>query len=99
VFSLIHFQAFGFVSRWVLGAVLGYLAWWAGSVWPAVLAHATVNTVQAVVAYYAFNAVLPAELAEDDARLPVWVTLVAGVVLVVALRFYRKGQSAMSSQQ
>jgi hypothetical protein len=95
VFSLVHGQAFGFVSRWVLGAVLGYLAWWGGSVWPAVVAHATVNTVQAIVAYFAFQGTLPAELAADDTRLPFWVTLVAAGVLVWLLRMYNRAKPSV----
>jgi len=38
-FSSIHLQFYGFIPRLFLGAGLGYLAWGAGSIWPAVMAH------------------------------------------------------------
>lgn len=48
VFSAIHMQFFGFVPRLLLGAFFGYLAWWSGSVWLAVIAHIVNNTCAAV---------------------------------------------------
>lgn len=44
VFSAIHFQFFGFVPRLLIGAFCGYAAYWTGSLWTAVIAHALNNT-------------------------------------------------------
>ena len=43
LFSAIHLDLWRFVPLVFLGVVLGYLAWHARSIWPAVLAHALVN--------------------------------------------------------
>lgn len=45
LFSAIHMQWLGFFPRWLLGVELGYLAWFTGSLWPAVLSHATHNAL------------------------------------------------------
>jgi len=45
LFSAIHMQWLGFFPRWLLGVELGYLAWYTGSLWPAVLSHATHNAL------------------------------------------------------
>lgn len=45
IFSLFHIQVFGFVPRVLLGAFFGYLMWWSGSLWLAVIAHAFNNMV------------------------------------------------------
>ncbi len=45
IFSLIHFDLQGLLPRWILGALLVYLVWWSGSIWPAVLAHALNNLI------------------------------------------------------
>lgn len=45
LFSAIHMQWLGFFPRWLLGIELGYLAWFTGSIWPAVLSHATHNAL------------------------------------------------------
>ena len=51
VFSFIHFQFFGFLPRFLIGAFLGYLFYWSGSVWYSVAAHFANNGL-AVLAYY-----------------------------------------------
>lgn len=49
IFSAIHMQFYGFVPRMLLGAMFGYMAWWSGSLWPAITGHITNNTVAAIV--------------------------------------------------
>jgi membrane protease YdiL (CAAX protease family) len=51
VFSFIHFQFFGFLPRFFIGAFLGYLFYWSGSVWYSVIAHFANNGL-AVFVYY-----------------------------------------------
>ena len=43
IFSACHGDVYGFVPRWLLGAVFTYLVYWTGSLWPSVLAHAMNN--------------------------------------------------------
>ena len=51
VFSVLHFQFFGFVPRLLLGAIFGYLLHWTGSLWVPIIAHALNNSVVVVSAY------------------------------------------------
>ena len=51
LFSAIHIQFYGFVPRMLLGALLGYLLCYSGSLYVPMLAHFTNNSV-AVVSYY-----------------------------------------------
>lgn len=51
IFSAIHLQFYGFVPRMLLGALLGYLLVWSGSLWLPILAHFTNNAI-AVITYY-----------------------------------------------
>ncbi|MDQ3048894.1 MAG: CPBP family intramembrane metalloprotease [Bacteroidota bacterium] len=39
IFSAFHMQFYGFVPRMLMGAYLGYLFLWTGSIWPGILAH------------------------------------------------------------
>lgn len=48
IFSAIHVQFFGIVPRFVLGAILGYLFVWSGSLWTSIIAH-TVNNLLVIV--------------------------------------------------
>ena len=51
VFSAFHGQFYGLVPRMVLGAWLGYLMLWSGSLWVPVFAHALNNAVVVVNTY------------------------------------------------
>lgn len=52
IFSLLHFQFFGFVPRMLLGAYFGYLVWWTRCLWIPIIVHA-VNNSTVVVAQWA----------------------------------------------
>jgi membrane protease YdiL (CAAX protease family) len=51
LFSLIHMQFYGFLPRMLMGAVLGYLVIWSGSLWTAILAH-FVNNATAFMLFH-----------------------------------------------
>ena len=51
VFSAIHFQISGFVPRMLLGAYLGYLFYWSGSLWLPILAHFMHNSMSILADY------------------------------------------------
>lgn len=48
IFSLIHFQFYGFIPRMLLGAYLGYLVYWTKNIWVPVFAHFLNNAVAVV---------------------------------------------------
>ena len=45
VFSIMHFQPYGFIPRMLLGAFFGYLYLWSGSIWLPATAHALNNSI------------------------------------------------------
>ena len=45
IFSLMHFQFFGFIPRVLLGAFFGYLYFWTGSVWTSIIGHSLNNSI------------------------------------------------------
>jgi uncharacterized protein len=54
MFSAFHLQFFGFVPRMLLGAMFGYLYFWSGNLWIAVIAH-FVNNGFMVVAFFLYQ--------------------------------------------
>jgi membrane protease YdiL (CAAX protease family) len=52
LFSLMHFQFYGFFPRMVLGALFGYLFYWSGSLWLPIFAHFVNNASAVLIAYY-----------------------------------------------
>lgn len=77
IFSFIHFQFFGFFPRLFLGALLGYVFYFTGSLWYAIAVHFT-NNAGAVLAYYAFQHGIIAESPD------VWGTEQGSVIWVPA---------------
>ena len=51
LFSAVHFQFYGFLSRFLLGVLFGYLFVWSGNIWVPVTVH-FLNNGLAVVLYY-----------------------------------------------
>jgi membrane protease YdiL (CAAX protease family) len=52
IFSAIHLQFSGFIPRLLLGAYLGYLLVWSGSLWLPILAHALHNSLSVLLQYF-----------------------------------------------
>lgn len=52
IFSVIHLQFSGLLPRFILGAVLGYLFYSTGSLWPSIIAHVTNNALVVTVAFW-----------------------------------------------
>ncbi len=51
IFSILHFQFFGFVPRLLLGAFFGYLLYWSNSIWVSSFAHALNNSLVVATAW------------------------------------------------
>ncbi len=49
LFSLFHFDPVGFLARFELGMLFGWLFWRTGSIWPGALAHAANNGISTVI--------------------------------------------------
>lgn len=86
VFSVIHMQFYGFLPRLILGAVLGYLVIWSGSLWTAIFAH-FVNNALAVVMYKTYGSL---ETPEDSAMSQWYGYIVSGVVFFGLIFWFMK---------
>ena len=92
LFSAVHLQFHGFLPRMILGAGLGYLTVYSGSLWPAMMAHGFNNAGAVILA-----AVYGPEWVQTEMNaVPSWEIsdfVVAGVSIIVgvyAVRWVRK---------
>jgi membrane protease YdiL (CAAX protease family) len=84
VFSFMHFQFFGFVPRFILGLVFGYLFFWGGTLWLPVIAHFVNNAVPVISSY--LHGLDKANSLED---IPVWQQLLAlPVPLIISIAIF-----------
>ena len=83
LFSAMHMQFYGFIPRMILGALFGYLFYWSGNLWLAILAHFVNNSI-AVTAFYVSNNL--AEKADTiGAHIEISIELILSILLVSTL--------------
>jgi len=89
LFSAIHMQFEGFVARMILGALLGYLYYFSGSIWVAVFAHFVNNAAQVIVSYFWADELLGTDITEPE-QVPFAMAVVSLILVVIILNFLRK---------
>ena len=77
LFSAIHLQFVGFFPRMLLGALLGYLLWWSGSLWLPILIHFLFNGIQILGAYLYPEAMKVAVDATEIEMPSIWLTILS----------------------
>ncbi|MBO9612491.1 MAG: CPBP family intramembrane metalloprotease [Dyadobacter sp.] len=89
IFSAIHFQFYGFLPRMMLGALFGYLYYWSGNLWVAILAH-FVNNGFVLVMMYLHNVGLIEINIEEAKSMPLMLITASLVVSAAILQVIRK---------
>jgi len=84
IFSAFHLQFYGFLPRFVLGLVFGYLFIWSGSVWLPIAAH-FLNNGSAVVISFLSNKRILGTNAEDFGSVENLPLLLASIILTMAI--------------
>jgi membrane protease YdiL (CAAX protease family) len=88
LFSAIHFQFFGFIPRFILGLVFGYLFFWSRNLWLPMVAHFVNNAVPVIMVYVQgldkLNAPTGVPLWHQAILLPLPVTI--GLIILFSFR-------------
>lgn len=98
VFSAIHMQFYGFLPRMLLGAFLGYLLLWSGSLWLPIIAHFVNNSVAVVFYYLKFNGVTVIDVETIGTDDTLWLGIVSGIVCVFLGFLIRKNTRKATSE-
>ncbi|UYZ62140.1 CPBP family intramembrane glutamic endopeptidase [Hymenobacter weizhouensis] len=85
IFSAAHFQFMGFVPRFVLGLVLGYLYEWSGNILVPMAAHFAQNAFQLALLYAQQREWTAADFDPDSTEALPWYWAVLSVVVCAAL--------------
>lgn len=93
VFSAVHFSYIGFLSRVVLGFLLGWMYHRTGNLWLSIIGHMVHNGV-AITALYVMRLKDPAmKIADAGPQMPLWTGLISlGVVLGLLFLFEKVNQ-------
>ncbi len=99
LFSAMHLQFYGFIPRMVLGAVLGYLYVWSGSLWTPIIAHFTNNAAALIMLFFISKGVVSSEVDAFEPNAIDLMWLFASIVGVVTLLLFirKKGAKALAN--
>jgi len=95
LFSFIHLQFQGFLPRFFLGVLLGFLFFWTKSLWMPVLAHFFYNTSQVIIQHFYYTQQQRIINLEKLEQLPVHITLFAFIVFLFGLWFFPKSNRSV----
>lgn len=95
IFSAFHMQFYGFIPRFALGVLFGYLFYWSGNIWYPVLAHMINNFLPVTLTYFFRNQFDPAELDKIGTGPEAWIWALPALILSTAavLYFYRTSKT------
>lgn len=84
IFSAFHLQFLGFFPRMLMGAYLGYLYVWSGSLWPGILAHFINNGLATFGAWLMNRGSVSKDMDTFGANSHDWIYAVISGILVIA---------------
>lgn len=89
VFSAAHFQFYGFLPRFILGLVFGYLYLWSMNIWLPVLAHLVNNVIPVILSYYYGWENINSTMDELSSREGLMILIPAVIVVVIMLNIWK----------
>ena len=90
VFSAMHFQFYGFIPRVLLGAVLGYMFVWSGTIWVPVVVHTVNNVIGVVLAFVYYGTPQYEDLSVYSLEKNMWITILSLIFTVILIIFMYK---------
>ncbi|QNR84194.1 CPBP family intramembrane metalloprotease [Pedobacter riviphilus] len=89
IFSAIHVQFYGFVPRMLLGAGFGYLYYYSGSIWYAMLAHFLNNAYAVCAAFYMQKHHMPLDKADEPIGFPWYGYLISAIITIALFKIFK----------
>ncbi len=96
IFSLIHLSFYGFLVRFALGLVLGFIFYYSGSLWLNILLHFLFNGVQVTALYVMTMKGIKVKNVEDS--FPLWAGLIALALLFYLFKMFKQTSAKKQSQ-
>ncbi len=96
IFSLIHLSFYGFLVRFALGIVLGYIFYYSGSLCLSILFHFLFNGVQVTILYILTIKGVKDKNIEDN--FPLWMGVLALALLLYLFKLYKQTSAKEQSK-
>ena len=82
VFSAFHMQFDGFLPRFFLGMIMGYLYYWSSSIYVPILVHFANNLMLLISAYFVGEATKSTEI-EQLPQIPLYILLMSAIAIFI----------------
>ena len=92
IFSLIHLSYYGFLVRFGLGMVLGFIFYYSGSLWLSIIFHFLFNSIQVTVMYVMNMRGVKDKNIEDS--FPMWIGILALVGVILLFKLFERASAA-----
>jgi membrane protease YdiL (CAAX protease family) len=102
LFSAFHLQFYGFIPRVLLGAILGYIYFWSGSLWTSITVHFLNNALVLVMAYLLNTGRLPKTIGNiglSDEKVPLSWAIPAALLTAACLYLLYKMKKNIDSKR
>jgi membrane protease YdiL (CAAX protease family) len=93
LFSAIHFQFYGFLPRFILGLIFGYLFLWSRNLWLPVIAHFINNAAPTIGAYIKGWKTINAPSTVGLGKQIAWVMVFLTIVIIILAWFRQQSSS------
>jgi membrane protease YdiL (CAAX protease family) len=90
IFSLIHMSVYLFLSRAVLGLVLGLLYYKSKNIWVNIFAHFLNNFIALAAIFFTADKSGKASIDDIDPAYPWWISIIALVILILLFQLFNK---------
>lgn len=98
IFSAIHFQFFGFIPRFILGLVFGYLFFWSGTLWLPVLSHFINNAFPVILTYMQGGQKISVPVETPLLKQAIYLPLPVIIILVILFYFRNKNLNPLNTE-
>ncbi|NRF38455.1 CPBP family intramembrane glutamic endopeptidase [Pedobacter foliorum] len=99
LFSAIHLQFYGFLPRLLLGAGFGYIYYFSGSLWYAMLAHFLNNAYAVCAAWYMQKNNIPLSEADNTSHFAWYGYLISFILTILVFNYFKTKTSKSYEQQ
>ena len=98
IFSAIHFQFFGFIPRFILGLVFGYLFFWSGTLWLPVISHFINNAFPVILTYMQGGQKISVPVETPLWKQAIYLPLPVVIILVILFYFRNKYLNPLNTE-
>lgn len=92
IFSAVHLQFYGFLPRFIMGLILGYLFFYSRNLWVSIFVHFANNTLGVLSQFFSGNTEVVESAAEEapEMWIPTVFAIISAVLVFFAMRKYAK---------